>query len=469
MVSATSSATAPAAEVKLQITPSFSYAVDNLSIVKNGSQIYTDTFSQAPIASPDILTNGVPTPIAFITQGSTWTEAAGKAVASSAGVAANPNVAGSAFDIAILNTNTDPTSGLGLKANSTFAVSLLTFDLATPSPNSSYGMELTDGTSNHGVDQLERLIVTRVSGVATVELIQANLTTNTQTVLASHALTPAELSSNNQIEFQFSHAANTTAVTGSFALGSNGVFGPVPRRSPRPRRSSPTASIGRAPMSAPSLPQGVALNIAPGQSPTEGQTLTASAATNDADATLQYQWQSSGDGGTTWTVIPGANSATYVAQDSDQGRSIRVVASIIDPDAACDLSVTSAATGPVAGVPEAPVLGGTTSATVTVSHQLILGATDTVFDGDDTLGNVTITGLPTTLTNFSGGTYTAATGTWTGNAAQFNALSFSSGTTTGTFNLSIAATTTGAEAATTTGTYALTVKPMNVLRRGTVR
>jgi hypothetical protein len=41
-----------------------------------------------------------------------------------------------------------------------------------------------------------------VNGNAVVELIQANLTTNTQTVVASHTLTAGELAGNTQIEFQ---------------------------------------------------------------------------------------------------------------------------------------------------------------------------------------------------------------------------------------------------------------------------
>jgi hypothetical protein len=69
---------------------------------------------------------------------------------------------------------------------------------------------------------------------------------------------------------------------------------------------------------------------------------------------------------------------------------------------------------------------------------------------------VTITGLASDLSLFNGGSYTSATGTWTGTAAQFDALTFNAGED-GTFNLSISATTTGAEAATTTSSYTLTV------------
>src|SRR5581483_5266836 len=148
-----------------EITAPFSYAVDSLSITKNGTQIYSNDFSQAPMTSPTILSNGSPTPIVFITQGSTWTEQNGKAIASSTGVALNPNVSSgtSVFDIAVLNTNTAQQgtgtgqSNLGLKENAAFTVTS-SFDLVAP-PNGSYGMELTDGTATHAVDQLERLLV----------------------------------------------------------------------------------------------------------------------------------------------------------------------------------------------------------------------------------------------------------------------------------------------------------------------
>ena len=135
------------------------------------------------------------------------------------------------------------------------------------------------------------------------------------------------------------------------------------------------------------------------------------------------------------------------------------------------LSISAATTGAEAGITtesytltvnpisEGPLLGGAMSATVSEGGSVTFGATDTVSDGDDTLGNVTITGLPHDLTGFTGGgTYTAGTGTWTGTAAQFGALSFKAGEK-GIFNLSVAATTTGAEAGTTTGSYTLTINP----------
>src|SRR5262249_3268536 len=105
MVTTTSAATSAVADVTPLITAPFSYAVDELSIVKNGTQIYDNTFSQAPPFSSTILSNGVATPITFLTAGSTWTDIGGKAILSSTGVSA----AGSNTQVlARLNTNTDP-------------------------------------------------------------------------------------------------------------------------------------------------------------------------------------------------------------------------------------------------------------------------------------------------------------------------------------------------------------------------
>ena len=74
---------------------------------------------------------------------------------------------------------------------------------------------------------------------------------------------------------------------------------------------------------------------------------------------------------------------------------------------------------------------------------------------------MTITGLSNDLTNFNGGSYTSSTGTWTGTAAQFDALTFKTGED-GVQHLSITATTTGAEAGSSTENYTLTVNPVQV-------
>jgi hypothetical protein len=112
VVSTTSAATAVVADVMPEITVPFSYTVENLSIVKtvNGTptQIYNNNFNQAPPASSTILSNGVPTPIVFLTLGGTWTVSGNGAVMSSSGAAPNQAIAGGVEDFALLNTNTFP-------------------------------------------------------------------------------------------------------------------------------------------------------------------------------------------------------------------------------------------------------------------------------------------------------------------------------------------------------------------------
>ena len=256
------------------------------------TQIYNNNFNQAPPASSTILSNGVPNDIVFLTLGSTWTTTANGAVMSSTGAAPNPAITGGVEDFALLNTNTDPTTTQGLKESTAFTVSS-TFGLTTP-PTGSYGLELNDGTQTHGVDQLARMIVTRVNGIPTVELVQRDLTANPQTnnILASYTLTSGDLANNNQIEFQLSHVANTQAVSGTFELLENGAVNSTMTFSTMAPIFTNGVNWTRADVGAFTDP-GVGLNIGPGQSPREGQTLTASATTNDSDATLHYQWQSS--------------------------------------------------------------------------------------------------------------------------------------------------------------------------------
>ncbi|HEX4458524.1 MAG TPA: hypothetical protein VIA18_11175, partial [Polyangia bacterium] len=341
--------------------------------VKSGTQIYNDTFSQAPPASPSILTNGVPTPVAFVTLGGTWAESNGKAIFSSAGAAPNPALAGSVEDFAELNTNTDPTSNLGLKLATGFAVSS-TFDLVAP-PTGSYGMELNDGTPTHGVDQLERLIVAKVNGNTVVELVQANLTTNTQTVLASQTLTSAQLAGNNQIEFQFNHAANAQTVSGSFELIDNGVVTSTVNFAPTASIFTNGVDWTRVDIGA-FTSQGVGLNVAPGQSIVTGQTLTASAATNDTDATINYQWEKSSSAAFTSFTNVGTNSANYVVQTADAGAFIRVVATTSDPDNSQSATVTSQVTAVIEAAPTVttPVITGTAQEGQTLTASASSGA-----------------------------------------------------------------------------------------------
>jgi hypothetical protein len=150
------------------------------------------------------------------------------------------------------------------------------------------------------------------------------------------------------------------------------------------------------------------------------------------------------------TVFTVTGTHTYAEDGTDP------ISVTIKDDGGSTASTTSTAT--VDPVAEKPVLGGATSASVHMGGLITLGVTETPFDSDDTLGNVTITGLPHDLSDFNGGTYIASSGTWTGTAAQFNALAFAAGHATGTFTLSISApNTTPGETATATENYRLTI------------
>src|SRR4029077_15988040 len=112
-------------------------------------------------------------------------------------------------------------------------------------------------------------------------------------------------------------------------------------------------------------------------------------------------------------------------------------------------STTESYTRTVNAVQENPIFGGSTATSANEEGGVVtLGASVATHDADDGAISVTISGLAHDLSSFSGGSYTAATGTWSGTAAEFNALTFNAGEN-GTQNLTITATTSGAEAGST--------------------
>ena len=247
-----------------------------------------------------------------------------------------------------------------------------------------------------------------------VELVQADLVSNPQTfdIIASQTLTAAQLAGNNQIEFQLSHLANTSAVTGSFELIDNGTVTST-------ITFANTASIFTGGVdwtrvdivAATSL--GVGLNVAAGQPLVEGQTLTASAVTNDSDATINYQWQeSSSPSFATFTDI-GTNSPSYVVQKSDVGSFIRVAGTTSDPDNPQSATVISRVMGTV--LPAAPMLSAPASLAVNEDGTVALSITETQFSPNDTV-SITITGVPLDATLSAG----CITGTAAGRSRQRN-------------------------------------------------
>ena len=467
LITATSSPTVAVADVTPVITAPFSQsaiAVDDLSIVKNGAQIYDDTFSQAPPSSPTILSNGVPSPIVYLTLGSTWTESNGHAVLwsptlQSTGFAPSTAGTGNVDVVAVLNTNTDPTSTLGLKEGAAFTVSS-TFDL-TALPRGSYGMQLNDGTSTQGQDQVVELLVQGLSnGNTVVELVQANFTTSpvTTAVLASQTLTAAQLANNNQIEFQLSHAANSTAITGTFELLSGGNITSTTTFVPTGTIFTNGVDWTRVVIGAFTSPA-VALNVAAGQSPLEGQTLSATASTNDGDATINYQWQESSSSSFTTVTNIGTNSATYVVQPSDVGSFIRVVATTSDPDNAQSATATSLVTG--AALPVAPTLTiANHTLSVNEDGTIALGISETPFNQNDPV-SITIAGIPSdaTLTDANNDALAITNGSITLTSAQLVGLTFNAGEVTQATLQVTATNTAGATAASAPQTITLTVNP----------
>ncbi len=87
VVTATSTATTPAIDITPVITVPFSYALDELRIVKNGTQIYDNPFTtDAPPSSTEVGQTGDTHATAFYTSGSTWTiDNNGKAILSAEG------------------------------------------------------------------------------------------------------------------------------------------------------------------------------------------------------------------------------------------------------------------------------------------------------------------------------------------------------------------------------------------------
>ncbi len=94
---------------------------------------------------------------------------------------------------------------------------------------------------------------------------------------------------------------------------------------------------------------------------TVGQTLTvATGSWNPAGTSYAYQWERATQGSSTWTMISGATSATYVVPSTLAAYDIRALVSATD--SAGSTSAASAAVGPVSDVPAntvAPAITGT--------------------------------------------------------------------------------------------------------------
>ena len=117
---------------------------------------------------------------------------------------------------------------------------------------------------------------------------------------------------------------------------------------------------------------------------TEDQVLTAVSTLADADGlgTLHYQWQRNTGSG---FVNVGTDQATYTLGDADVGGTVRVITSYTDQHGTAE-SKTSAATGVVANVNDAPT--GTVTITGTVTEDQVLTANTATLADADGLGTL---------------------------------------------------------------------------------
>ncbi|MFZ6049900.1 peroxidase family protein [Pseudomonas sp. CR3202] len=150
--------------------------------------------------------------------------------------------------------------------------------------------------------------------------------------------------------------------------------------------SAPTLAVAPA---ANDLPTGAP--VISDTTPFSGQALLASRGTiADADgltsATFSFRWQSSSDGGATFTDIPGANSVSFTPGDGEVGRQLRVVATFTD-DGGTTETATSAATGVVGVSLTGTDLGETLAGSLGSDLLNGMGGSDLLIGGlaDDTL------------------------------------------------------------------------------------
>ena len=371
---AVSAPTAAVADVTPILTVPFSYAVDSFDIVKGGTT-FSDNFSNGP---PPVGGLFGTTQDAFSTTGgsggSIWTEVGGKAIMSSSGAAAN-GINDSVQALLITNTSPEGTgsgqSNSGLKANATFTVSG-TFDLAAPQPSTGYGIALTNAVSGQtNTEEVQLQVVSTSSGGANVVLQQADIATDTFTPIANLVLTSQQLAGNTQIELDLAHnTAGTSAITGSFELFDNGTQTFTDTFSATGHAFN-SQTFTRALIQTFSNDGVIITGLAPSGVPLVGSTLTANTSTNDADATINYQWEELTSSSFATFSNVGSNSSTYQVRGPDLNDYIRVVVTTSDPDnSATPASATSAVTGPVSSLQppqvSAPTPGSTASSFVTI-------------------------------------------------------------------------------------------------------
>ncbi len=141
----------------------------------------------------------------------------------------------------------------------------------------------------------------------------------------------------------------------------------------------------------------------------EGSVLTAvNGTTSDLNAVISgYQWQSFGNGGTTWSNIAGATAATYTPVEADETRLLRVVETATDTAGAQSGTSASAASAAVADI----VLAFTSAASI--GGTAAVGSLLTAGKGALNDADAAVTGYQWQSSSDSGSTWTNITGATT--------------------------------------------------------
>jgi hypothetical protein len=138
----------------------------------------------------------------------------------------------------------------------------------------------------------------------------------------------------------------------------------------------------------------------------EGSVLTAvNGTTNDPNAVISgYQWQSSGDNGTTWSNIAGATGSSYTPVEADETRLLRVMETATDSGTAQSGTSASAASAAVADI----VLAFTSAASI--SGAATVGSLLTAVNGALNDADATVTGYQWQSSSDNGTTWSNITG-----------------------------------------------------------
>jgi len=222
---------------------------------------------------------------------------------------------------------------------------------------------------------------TTAMSAATAAITPAVSVTVSGTAQEGQTLTATAVAGNGDVVTYQWQGSNDGTTWANIAGATNSTYTAVEADEGNQLRVIATASSGGSGTSVASAATAAVIDVAPTLSVTisgaaqEGQTLTATAVANDADAAVTYQWQSFN--GTTWSNIAGATSTIYTAGEGDEGNQLRVVATSTDSDSS-GTTVTSAATGAVVDI--APTLSVTVSGTAQEGQ--VLTATGIANDSD---------------------------------------------------------------------------------------